>query len=55
VGIGGAEFLANYVDKKVFKRPRRWPPARAQVRTSADKLSHAHPTEALGIARRMAQ
>jgi hypothetical protein len=54
VGVGGAKFLSNYVDKKVLRATASVAATRSADHKAADELTAAEPTAALEIARGMA-
>jgi hypothetical protein len=54
VGIGGAKFLSNYVDKKLLQATAAVAAGKTADPVAASHLSHAQPTQALNIAREMA-
>jgi hypothetical protein len=54
VGVGGAKFLSNYVDKKVLRATASVAATKAPDPQAAGQLSVAEPTEALEIAKNMA-
>ncbi len=54
VGIGGAKFLSNYVDKKLLQATASVAAGKTADPVAACHLTHAQPMHALDIARRMA-
>jgi hypothetical protein len=54
VGVGGAKFLSNYVDKKVLRATASVAAAKSADPAAAGHLEVAEPTRALQIARDMA-
>jgi hypothetical protein len=54
VGIGGAKFLSNYVDKKLLQATAAVAAGKTADPVAAGHLTHARPTQALDIARKMA-
>jgi hypothetical protein len=54
VGIGGAKFLSNYVDKKLLQATASVAAGKTADPVAAGHLSNAQPSQALEIARNMA-
>jgi hypothetical protein len=54
VGVGGAKFLATYVDKKLLRATASLAAGKSADPEAAGHLDVAEPTAALGIAQRMA-
>jgi hypothetical protein len=54
VGVGGAKFLSNYVDKKLLQATASVAAGKTADPVAAGQLTHAQPTQALSIAQKMA-
>jgi hypothetical protein len=53
VGVGGAKFLSNYVDKKLLQATASVAAGKTADPVAAGQLTHAMPTKALDIAQKM--
>ena len=54
VGVGGAKFLSNYVDKKLLQATASVAAGKTADPVAAGQLTHVLPTQALDIAHKMA-
>jgi hypothetical protein len=54
VGVGGAKFLSNYVDKKLLRATASVAAGKTADPVAAGQLTHVPPTQALDIAHQMA-
>ena len=53
VGVGGAKFLSNYVDKKLLQATASVAAGKPADPVAAGRLTHALPSKALDIAQKM--